>query len=108
MDRAGNPQLPVRPPLKVAATNAFPQFKSKSKGQEWPSHRWIFADEHNCCFCKKPPDRRDSEPRTLKMSTTDGESYLVSYHEHCFREWLENAEPVAPLSTQMSKGRKSL
>jgi hypothetical protein len=66
------------------------------------------ADEHNCCFCKKPPDRRNSEPRTMKMSTTDGAAYSVFYHEHCFREWLENAELVVPLSAQMSKDRKTL
>ena len=66
------------------------------------------SDDSTCCFCKKPPDRRDSEPRTLKMSTTDGAAYSVSYHEHCFREWLENAESVVPLSEQMLKDRKSL
>jgi hypothetical protein len=58
------------------------------------------ANEHNCCFCKKPPD---PESRTLKMSTTDGAAYSIFYHEYCFREWLENAEPVAPLSAQISK-----
>jgi hypothetical protein len=64
-----------------------------------------FSNEYDCCFCRKPPDRRDSETRTLKMSTTDGAAYSVSYHEHCFREWLENTEAVTPLSAQMSQGR---
>jgi hypothetical protein len=42
------------------------------------------------------------------MSTIDGAAYSVFYHEHCFREWLENAELVVPLSAQMSKDRKTL
>ena len=66
------------------------------------------SDDGTCCFCRKPLDRPESQQRTLKMSTTDGEAYLVAYHEHCFREWLEGAEPVAPRSAQMSKGRKTL
>jgi hypothetical protein len=66
-----------------------------------------FADEGTCCFCRKPLDCCESEQRTLKMSTTDGESYLVAYHEHCFREWLDSAGPIASLSAQMSNGRKT-
>jgi hypothetical protein len=66
-----------------------------------------FPDERACCFCRKSLDCRESEQRTLKMSTTDGGSYLVAYHEYCYREWLESAEPVAPLSVQVSNGRKS-
>jgi hypothetical protein len=72
-----------------------------------PKQSLDVADESACCFCRKSVDRREPEQPTLKMSTTDGGAYLVAYHEHCFREWLENAEPVAPPSAQSSEAPRA-
>jgi hypothetical protein len=85
----------------------FRNSKAKARGRNGQAIGG-FRRRTQLLLCKKPPDRRASETRTLKMSTTDGAAYLVSYHEHCFREWLENAESVVPLSEQMLKDRKSL
>jgi hypothetical protein len=82
-------------------SNAFPQFATRGEGMAKQS--LDVADESACCFCRKPVDRQESEQPTLKMSTTDGGAYLVAYHEHCFREWLENKEAVAPLAAQSSE-----
>ena len=59
------------------------------------------ADEDVCCFCRKPPDRRESEQRMTTIKTTDGRSYVVEYHEHYFRAWLGDNQAIAPLSLDL-------
>ena len=46
------------------------------------------ADEAVCCFCIEPLGGREPHERTLTINTTNGELYVVKYHENCYRAWL--------------------
>jgi hypothetical protein len=44
-------------------------------------------------------EAEEARRHAVMVETTDGETFVLHYHESCFHEWLGNREHIAPASS---------